>query len=418
MGRVLELLKDGKYWDETLSRMLRRRWISDEERVELEVISSEENRRRIIEGLGEYEWGIPDRVEIGKIGSKKKRVVYRYGIRDRYILGVLYRVYSEVYKDEVSERCYSYRRGVKTLNAIEYIKGDKGIFSKYGVKLDIQSYFNKINKGSLYRVIDEITEGESELRGLLSKIYKVDRVKERGVEVEEYKGMIPGVAFASFIANYSLKDIDRYVVEELGLTYARYSDDIIMFSGSEAKLRVVLSDIGEMLRCKGLEINSRKYEWYKPGDDIEYLGLEIKVGGEVDISKNSKRKIKGRIKHISKVSRREIEVKGRDVEVVLRGVIRRINYRLYKCYIEDNSKFGWGYYVFNNVNTDRGIREIDYYMRDRLRYIVTGVNNRGNIKRVSNEYLKRLGYISMVELYRRYKIDKDYYIDTIDMMEG
>ena len=56
---------------------------------------------------GSYEWSIPEEKAIAKDGTKKKRIVYVYNIKDRYILGVMYRAISAYFRNDISSRCFS-----------------------------------------------------------------------------------------------------------------------------------------------------------------------------------------------------------------------------------------------------------------------------------------------------------------------
>lgn len=417
---IIDEIRNQKYWDDTLERMLRKRNITTEQEMELVLLSTIGFKDKFIEQvLSEtYTWSIPKKIQISKIGTKRKRTVYMYSIQDRYVLGVLYRVFSSYYIDNINSNCYSYKRGVKTLNAIDYIKSDKDISKKSGVKLDIHAYFNSVNRRYLIEILEEISNKERCIEKLLKDLYLDDRVIFEGKEILEYKSLIPGAAFSSFLANYCLRDIDNYVSEDLGLTYARYSDDILYFADTKEQLHTALDMITTKLNELDLEINDTKYEWFEPGEDIDFLGLKLKDNKRVDISTNSAKKFKRKIKHSCKVGRNEIERLGKDPYNVARDIIGRYNYRIYKCYIQDSSKFGWAYYAFRYINTIETLRELDFYLKDRLRQMITGVNNSSNIKKVSNEKLAELGYISIVDMYIRFKEDFDYYCDTVDLLKG
>lgn len=417
---IIDEISNQKYWDDTLERMLRKTNLTTEQEMELVLLNTMGFKNKFIEQvLSEtYNWSIPRKIQISKIGTKRKRTVYMYSIQDRYVLGVLYRVFSFYYIDAISSNCYSYKRGVRTLNAIDYIRSDKDISRKSGVKLDIHAYFNSVNRRYLIELLEEISNKEVYIEKLLKDLYLDDRVIFEGQEILEYKSLIPGAAFSSFLANYCLKDIDRYVSEDLGLTYARYSDDILYFADTKEQLNIALNMITEKLNDLDLEINETKYEWFEPGEDIDFLGLKIKDNKKVDISDNSLRKFKKKIKHSCKVGRNEIERLGKDPCKVAKNIIGRYNYRVYKCYIQDSSKFGWAYYAFRYINTIDTLRELDFYLRDRLRQMITGVNNSSNIKKVPDEKLKELGYVSMVEMFFRFKEDFDYYCDTVDLIQG
>lgn len=419
---LLDELKKDIYWTDTYEKMRIKRNFHTKKIEELDKIVEDNFKDTAIELIekGKYIWSTPEKHKLNKIGTTKKRVVYIYSMKDRYLLGVLYRVCSAYFSDRVSEACFSYKSGVRTLSAIEYLLHDPELFNKKGVKLDISAYFNSVKKDYLSGVVDELFITENYIHSLISGLLFNDAVMDGGKLVSEYKGLIPGTALASFFANYCLKDLDNYISGDMGVTYARYSDDIILFDFDESKLQEYLDLIGDKLKECGLAINPTKYEWYTPGDEITYLGLKVyEEDGKVniDISENSKRKMKAKIRKSTKYLRKKVEMEGKDPYKCARDMLKRYNHRVYKCYIEDKSKYGWAYYAFRYINNTESIREIDYYVKDRVRYLITGKNNSANIRKVPNQKLEELGYKSLVDMYKLFLDDFDVYCDEVYLIK-
>lgn len=417
MGALLNELEKEEYWESTYIRMMNKESFNINQKAEIISLYENKYHREVITQIkeGRFNWGICEKLALNKIGTTKKRIVYIYSIKDRYILGGLYRAFSHYFKGEISSNVFSYKKGVRTVSAIEYLMDDSELMKKAGVKLDISSYFNSVSREYLTKMINELTEGEPEIRKVLDGLLFDDRVMYRGKEIVEYKSLIAGTAFSSFLANYCLKDIDTFVADKLNLTYARYSDDIILFADTVKELEDGIEFIGNKLAESGLKINESKYEWFEPGDTITFLGLQL-TDRKIDVAPNSAKKFKKKIKHACVYGRREIEINGKDPYKVAIKVLKRFNYRVYKCYIQDESKFGWAYYAFRYINCTDTIRELDFYLKDRIRQMITGKNNSANITKVSNEKLKELGYVSLCEMYSKFKFDFDMYCDTVDLM--
>lgn len=364
---------------------------------------------------GEFSWGIPDKISINKAGTSKKRVVYLFGLRQRVVLGVLYRVLSEYFSSSVSDCCFSYKKGVSTMKAVEYIRSSNSENNMYGVKLDISAYFNSVGSERLQEMINILFKGQESTTvcRLLKELYSIDTVSERGVHKKEYMSLIPGTAVAAFFANYCLYGLDHHF-EEKEVVYARYSDDILIFADTEDELGDHLGYVRTKLSEYGLSINPRKYEYFSPYDKIDFLGLTFDKS-TVDLHRNSLEKMKTKIRKSCKKGRKAIE-EGKPFDQVARSVIHSFNHRVYKCYIEDKSKYGWAFYAFRYINTSKSLREIDFYFRDRLRYMKTGRNNSANIRKTPNEELDRLGYVSMVMMYKLFKTDFDVYCDRVSLL--
>ena len=65
-------------------------------------------------------------------------------------------------------------------------------------------------------------------------------------------------------------------------------------------------------------------------------------------------------------------------------------------------EFTWCRWFFPNITTDVSLKEIDEYMQQYIRYIITGRHYKGNY-RITYKQLKEWGYRSLVHEYYKYK---------------
>lgn len=412
-------MTDETYWIKTLSRLLDKTNISKSEKMDLntEFIF---NKEEIVEQLlnGTYEWSIPRKVEIRKIGTSKKRTVYIYDTKDRLVLGMLYHFFSEYFKDRISDNCYSYKTGQNTGRAIRFIKDYKPTDNSYGVKVDIHAYFNEISKDRIAEMLDELFDNEPEFMNIkqsLEKLLLNDECLYHGKLINEHKGIIPGTPLASFFANYCLNECDKYF-DNTDTLYARYSDDIIIICDTKEKVDKGIEIIKDYIAKYGLEINPSKYKYFYPGEDITFLGLKLLNNGKVDMSDNSKVKIKKQIHRWCKKARKDMEMCGAPFMVVASKVNKRLNNKNFKCYINNEGTYGWCHYMFRYITTTESLKEIDTYTKNTIRALKTGKHNKHNYYAVSEEEFEQMGYVSLVQLYQLYKTDFDYYCEVISLL--
>ena len=123
---IVNSLENNIFWEQTYNRLLDKQdnWHRYSKEELAEINKTFNNKQSIIKELesGTYKWGIPRKVELSKHQNSKKRVVYVYDMQDRFVLGVLYRVFSYCYNDELSAACFSYRKDIGTIDALHYIK--------------------------------------------------------------------------------------------------------------------------------------------------------------------------------------------------------------------------------------------------------------------------------------------------------
>ena len=412
------MLNDNEYWRGTFEKLMDKVTVQEFDKEELAELY-EFKRDSIVNSLwsGEYEWSIPRKVLIKKNGQKKYRIVYIYSIKDRLILGVLYQVFSAYFNNKVQQRCYSYKKGLNTGNAIKVIKKEINQEKAYGVKVDIHAYFNSISENRVSEMIDELFVDKSHngIKKSLEKLLKTNLCEFHDETIQEYKGVIPGTPIASFFANYCLRECDFYF-ENKGSIYARYSDDIIVIEDSQEKVAEDIKILYKYLENYGLEINPDKYQYFSPGDDITFLGIKLQADGTLDMQDHARQKIKKQIHRWTKKGRKAMEMEGKDFMTLAKSINKRFNYKNFKCYIEKEAQFGWCHYMFRYINTDKSLREIDLYVKDCLRAMKTGKHNKANYRSLTEEDFRNIGWISLVQLYHLYKRDFDYYCEVIDLL--
>ena len=107
-----------------------------------------------------------------------------------------------------------------------------------------------------------------------------------------------------------------------------------------------------------------------------------------------------RIRRNARSIRRWMLRKGASPQSALKVMNRKFNYKFYGT-IE--SEISWSRWYFPVINTDAGLRIIDTYMQDELRFIVTGAHNKLNKRKVPYEMLKKTGYRPLVSEYWHWK---------------
>lgn len=343
----------------------------------------------------------PHKMTVNKEGTDKKRIVYSFDGEEnmvfKFIAFNLYRF------DEMFGRsCYSFRRGYGVKDAIGRFKGNKSFASKYCFKADISNYFNSIDVELLLEKMAFVKNRDIELFNLFEKILREDRVYDNGNVITENHGAMAGMPCSPFFANVYLADVDRFF-EEKKVPYFRYSDDILMFAETEAELNELMESFNEKIRENRLTINTSKVTITKPFESFEFLGFSYD-NGTIDLSANTMRKLKAKIKRKSDALRRWQRSKGLTSDKAAIGFINAMNRKFYggSSMEWNEDDFTWCRWFFPNITTDKSLKEIDEYMQEYIRYIVTGRHYKGNY-RITYEQLKSWGYKSLVHEYYRWK---------------
>lgn len=347
--------------------------------------------------MGNFPKDFPSKRVVNKEGTKKKRIVYSYGEEDNIVFKfIAFHLYE--FDGEFSKNCYAFRRNYGVKDAVRQFRGNKSFSKMYCFKADISNYFNSIDVNKLLKKLEFIREKDEKLYGLFYKILREDRVYEKGGLLKDSHGAMAGTPCSPFFANVYLSEVDKYF-ENMNVPYFRYSDDVLIFAESEEKLIKYRDDFLQKIKEHSLVINEDKVTYSKPGEIFEFLGLAIN-DGEIDISANTKRKIKAKIKRKAEALRRWQRKKGLDSEKAAKGFITAMNRKFFGKDVDD---FTWCRWYFPNITTDKSLKEIDEYMQEYIRYTVTGRHYKGNY-RITYEQMKAWGYVSLVNEYYSRKV--------------
>ena len=190
--------------------------------------------------------------------------------------------------------------------------------------------------------------------------------------------------------------MDRHF-DSLDGFYARYSDDIIIFTESEEKLKEELNFFMNSIKENGLTLNPDKLSYISPGQSFEFLGFSFE-NGSVDVSKSSFEKIKKKLRRKSRAILRWRIKKGIEEEKAARVYIRYFNRKFFENPVK--SELTWCRWYFPIITTDVTLKEIDHYMQECIRYIFTGKHTKRNYN-IRYETLKGLGYRSLVNEFHK-----------------
>lgn len=392
---LIDLLDNDIYWNDFINHKIKNS-LSKKEIKEYKILKDNKKVKDIINNLknDNYTFTLPRKTIINKIRKNKKRVVYQFTKEETYILKyITYLLYEYDYL--FSKNLYSFRQNISVKNAINDIKKYK-INDNYSYKVDIKNYFNSIN---IDKILKELKKDiEEETYNLIKDILLNKNVTYKNEIFEEEKGIMAGVPTSSFLANYYLKDLDKYFEKE-GIIYFRYADDILISAKSKKNLDKYIEIIKKELKKKDLEINKEKEYFYSPNTPIEFLGFSIS-DQEIDISSNSIRKIKGKIKRSSRSIRRWMLKKNIKVEPTIKTMTKKFNKKLLG---KEENELSWKYWYFNVITTTKSLKIIDDYMQQELRYLITGKHNKKNYEKVPYELLKKCGYKSLINEYYNFK---------------
>ena len=343
--------------------------------------------------------GLPKKKLVNKMGSGKKRVVYSFAPDEMLILKLiaflLYR-----YDDQFAPNCYAFRRGLKAHDAVFNINKAISGQRMWAYKLDIHDYFNSIDVDLLLPMLKTMLADDKPLYQFFEKLLTTRLAISNGQVIEDSHGVMAGTPTAPFLADVFLKEVDRFYYNK-GVVYARYSDDIILFAPDRETLERHKSQMAWFLAQYHLEVNPDKEKIYSPDEAYEFLGFKCH-GRDLDISEATKKKMKGKISRKARALMRWSSKNHIEPEKAMKGLINYFNKKFFES--DDPETLTWSRWFFPVITQTEGLKEIDHYLQQNIRFLGTGKHNKTNY-RTDYAQLKALGYKSLVNEYYRFKTE-------------
>lgn len=396
---ILEEIQTEETWREFLAQKKAKSYFSEKESVWWQKYVDEKKYLPLVTRMGakNFRFGVVQKKLINKLGTKKKRVVYTLSEEENVVLKVmaflLYR-----YDEQQASLCFSFRKNYGAKRAIHQLIKMSTIEKMYGYKVDVTNYFNSIDVDLLLPQLKKIMMDDRPFYQLLARWLKDERVEFEGKIITEKKGVMAGTPTSPFLANIYLKELDEHF-EQLKMPYARYSDDIIFFAETVGEREREKNYLLDFLQENMLSVNQEKEILIEPGQAWEFLGISYQEG-QIDLSETTKKKIKGKIRRKARALRRWKLKKEIPDATARRTLVKIFNYKFF-AQVTGN-ELSWAKWFFPLLTTTVGLREVDNYLQENLRYLTTGRHNKANY-RVSYADLKADGYRSLVHEYYLYK---------------
>ncbi len=391
---MIQRLYEDSFWQEFLAYKVEKKLLTRTEEAALTDFIARRQYRPMAEAIlsGRFAFSVPQRRELNKQGSRKKRVVYSFPEEENWLLkAVAYLLYR--YDGCLADNCYAFRRDTGARNAFLQMARQGG-GELWGFKSDISNYFNSIDISLLLPMLEEVITDDPVLLGLLKALLTDGRALWQGQEIREQRGVMAGTPTSPFLANLYLRSMDEHFS---GIPYARYSDDILFFAPRQ-QLEEHIAAYHALVEAHRLTVNPAKEQRIQPGECWSFLGF-CQHDGVIDISPAAMHKLMDKIRRAARSLRRWMLRKNADPERTLRAFNRKFNRKFYDDHT--GRELCWSRWYFPMINTDESLRRLDHYLQQWQRYIVTGRHNKANYRKVPYDMLTRCGYRPLVAAWHR-----------------
>lgn len=238
-------------------------------------------------------------VKIPKPGGGKRQLGIPTVV-DRLVQQSMAQVLERILDPTFSDSSYGFRPGRSAHDALqagaEYVAEGRVIV----VDMDLEKFFDRVNHDVLMSRLARRTDDKRLLR-IIRRFLEVGLMTE-GVCIERHEGTPQGGPLSPLLANLLLDELDREL-EKRGHCFCRYADDCNIYVYSKAAGERVMISITRLLERKlRLRVNRKKSKVALVGK-VKFLGYRILPGGRLAIAPESIRRMKLRVKQITRRNR-------------------------------------------------------------------------------------------------------------------
>lgn len=331
----------------------------------------------------------------------KFRELYLLSVRDK----VLHRAMAEIL-DPLLNRLYypnlfSFRRGkyygiIPAVRKVrKFLEGARGKAIVF--KADVSSYYDSIDHGLLMQKFRALLPDEPEFLRFLEKFVHQRRF-EQGLLHSPLIGVPTGSSLSPLCANFFLNELDQAMFRG-GFDYLRFCDDLLLMATDEGKIAEGRAIIEEILAKQRLALSPKKTHLYRPGEAFEYLGYRFEGTG-IHIGSANLNNFRAWVLELLPTHRYSDYPNKTPEErrQLLKVILDDIYEGTFKPQRE--RQLNW-IRSFKMVNDDRTLRQMDAYLKNRIRILITRKASRRNFRQVPEAWFRELGYRSLTGAYYR-----------------
>jgi group II intron reverse transcriptase/maturase len=217
-------------------------------------------------------------------------------VLDRVIQQAIHQQLGPVWEPDFSEHSYGFRPGRSAHDAVRAAQGFIQAGKSWVIDLDLKSFFDRVDHDQLMsRVASKVRD--KRLLRLIGDYLRAPLETPDGCQEKRTRGTPQGGPLSPLLANIYLDPLDQEL-EQRGLSFVRYADDIAIFVASpRAVERVKASVIAWIEQHLKVEVNRDK-SGSGPSDQSSLLGFRLYADGRIGVAPKTITRLKAKVREL------------------------------------------------------------------------------------------------------------------------
>lgn len=337
--------------------------------------------------------------QVPKNNEGETRDVYLSSLRDKVIQKAIALVLWPELDAGFAPNLYSYRWDPRFHQGAA-LKRAKNFLKRHGLgvhlfKTDIESYTEHIRHDLLLEKFASRFPREPQLLGLLKTFLRQKRYHQGQLLIPTL-GIPTGSPLTPLLANLYLEDLDHQMFRER-MFYIRYGDDILAMDVQEERVRAAAQEISDYIKSRGLSVSTNKTLLQSAKRPFHYLGYKFE-GGRIRVGEKALRRYRSWIKETlarqkySHLPNKTPEEK----RLLLRSILKDLQSEMGHA----DNLLAW-IKSFPFLDDDRDLRDLDSFVKDRIRICITREVSPKNRQKVPEAWFREEKYRSFSGAYHR-----------------
>jgi RNA-directed DNA polymerase len=309
-------------------------------------------------------------------GGGKKRPLGIPTVRDRVAQEVLRRLLSPLFEPLFHNDSHGFRPGRSCHSAMERMLEVWRTGHRHVLDADISGFFDNIPHNVVLQGLRNVV-ADGNILNLVQKFLTAG-VMEDGVVQTTTLGTPQGGVLSPLLANIALNFLDWHL-DELGFRFVRYADDFVVLCRTELQAKEARTRIEAFLTTLGLSLSPTKTKVTTFLKGFTFLGFDV-TSYSVKMRAKSVDNFKTKVREFTKRSHNlDAQVIGK-LNSLIRGVHQYFGTWFSSCVMQ--------------------FRELDGWVRMRLRCQKLKRKSRTHNCRITDAYFERKGLMTLSQLHR------------------